>query len=58
MWLSVITLEGNIGNERGNILFKPPFYWVWRLIGITSPEGNFLTTYLPCYYLYKNISTT
>ncbi len=46
-----------LGNERGNILFKSPFYWVWRLAGITSTESNFLTYYLPYYYLYKTIST-
>lgn len=46
-----------LGNERGNILFKPPIYWVWRLTGITSTESNFLTYYLPYYYLYKTIST-
>lgn len=40
-----------LGNKKGNILFKPLFCWGLGLLGITRTEGNFLTSYLPFYYL-------
>ncbi|MDP9525372.1 hypothetical protein [Pseudomonas protegens] len=40
-----------LGNKKGNILFKPLFCWGLGLSGITQAEGNFLTNYLPFYYL-------
>ena len=42
-----------LGNEKGNILFNSLFCWGLGLSGITQTEGNFLTNYLPFYYLLK-----
>jgi len=47
-----------LGNKKGNILFKPLFCWGLGLSGITQTKGNFLTHYLPFYYLLKSSLST